>query len=111
MYLCTVLRSSPIWRAIAETLTPCRCNSRIITTSPSPTNDGPSAWKGAIISPNAADPWPQAPLGSFGEYPLGAHTLGLIAHFAEAPVQFIGLNRDVHLKLSSEAAWHRLGDR
>ena len=51
MYLCTVLRSSPTWRAIAETLTPCRCNSRIITTSPSPTNDGPSAWKGAIISP------------------------------------------------------------
>src|SRR6476620_9688296 len=99
MYLCTVLRSSPTWRAIAETLTPCRCNSRIITTSPSPTNDGPSAWKGAIISPNAADPWPQAPLsspgensiGTFGEYPLGAHTLGLIAHFAEAPVQFIGL--------------------
>src|SRR6478735_12176406 len=51
MYLCTVFRSSPTWRAIADTLKPCRCNSRIITTSPSPTNDAPPAWKAVIIRP------------------------------------------------------------
>src|SRR5689334_12893795 len=31
----TVLRSIPSWRAIADTETPCRCNSRIMTSSPS----------------------------------------------------------------------------
>src|SRR5215213_301788 len=35
----TVLRSSPTRRAIAEMLTPCRCSSRIMTISPSRTND------------------------------------------------------------------------
>src|SRR5829696_5649959 len=34
MYLRTVLRSSPVWRAMAETFRPCRWSSRIITTSP-----------------------------------------------------------------------------
>src|SRR5262249_3112469 len=61
MYLCTVLRSSPTCRAIADTLTPCRCNSRIIAISPSLTNDAPLCLKGTIIghpSPTA----PQAPM-------------------------------------------------
>ena len=34
MYLRTVLRSSPVWRAMAETFSPCRWSSRIITSSP-----------------------------------------------------------------------------
>src|SRR5215471_18546005 len=61
MYLCTVLRSSPTCRAIADTLTPCRCNSRIIAISRSLTNDAPLCVKGTIIghpSPTA----PQAPM-------------------------------------------------
>src|ERR1051325_6786759 len=50
MYLCTVLRSSPTCRAIADTLTPCRCNSRIIAISPSLTNDASLCVKRTIIS-------------------------------------------------------------
>src|SRR3954454_16349357 len=33
MYLRTVLRSRPLWRAMTETDMPCRCHSRIMTTS------------------------------------------------------------------------------
>jgi hypothetical protein len=36
--------------------------------------------------------------------------LGLLPHFPEAPVQHVGLNRDVHVKMRTEEAWHRLGD-
>src|SRR3982751_2081203 len=34
MYLATVLRSRPSWRAMAETVRPCRCSSKIIMSSP-----------------------------------------------------------------------------
>jgi hypothetical protein len=36
--------------------------------------------------------------------------LGLIPHFAETPVQALGINRDVHVKMGTEEAWLRLGD-
>jgi hypothetical protein len=36
--------------------------------------------------------------------------LGLMPYFPEAPVQMVGLNRDVHVKMGTEANWHRLGD-
>src|SRR5690349_25089927 len=57
MYLCTVLRSIPTCRAIADTLTPCRCNSRIIAIPPSLTNDASPCVKRTIIS----HPPPTAP--------------------------------------------------
>src|SRR3954470_1506479 len=34
MYLATVLRSRPSWRAMAATFRPCRCSSKIIMSSP-----------------------------------------------------------------------------
>ena len=75
MYLCTVLRSSPTWRAIADTLPPCRCNSRIITISPSPTNDAPLRMERHHHRPPATDSLPQAPsqthLGKFNWHILG----------------------------------------
>ncbi len=37
--------------------------------------------------------------------------LGLLSHFADAPVLFVGLNRDAHVKMGTMEAWHRLGDR
>src|ERR1700731_3916240 len=47
MYRRTVLRSRSTRRAIAETPTPWRCSSRIMTISPSRTNDAsPKAEKG-----------------------------------------------------------------
>jgi hypothetical protein len=47
------LAVEPHLAAIADTShpPPCRCNSRIITIPPSPTNDPPPAWKGTIIGP------------------------------------------------------------
>ncbi len=36
--------------------------------------------------------------------------LGLIPHFAETPVQALGINRDVHVKMGTKEAWLRLGD-
>src|ERR1700761_4195037 len=42
MYLRTVLRSIPSRAAMAEILSPCRCNSRIVITSPSSTTDTPA---------------------------------------------------------------------
>ena len=43
-YFRTVLRSSPVCRAIALTPRPCRCNSRIITISLNPTTCAPFPW-------------------------------------------------------------------
>src|ERR1700760_5023840 len=42
MYLRTVLRSIPSRAAMAEILSPCRCNSRIVIPSPSSTTDTPA---------------------------------------------------------------------
>ena len=61
MYLRTVLRSSPTRRAMADTLTPCRCSSRIMTTSPSLTNDAPLRMERHHHRPETADRSPQAP--------------------------------------------------
>ena len=36
--------------------------------------------------------------------------MGLLPLFPEQPVQAVGLNRDVHVRLPTEDAWHRLGD-
>ena len=60
MYLRTVLRSSPTRRAIAETLTPCRCSSRIMTTSPSRTNDAPLVRKKGHHRSSVTDRLPEA---------------------------------------------------
>src|SRR4051812_1675970 len=94
MYLCTVLRSRPTWRAIAEALTPAdtiQGSSRSPQVRPT---TRPSAWKGTIIgqsppiarrrlslslsSPGESS---SAHLGkfnrsidTFGEYSVGAHT-------------------------------------
>jgi hypothetical protein len=88
--LCTVLRSSPTWRAIAETLTPCRCNSRIITTSPSPTNGGPYALKAPSSVQcsrpqcSGSDRLPQAPLSSPGEN-FNRHIWGVFSRRSQPP--------------------------
>ena len=57
MYLRTVLRSRPSWRAIAVGLSPCRCNSRIITSSPSRTTESLPPAGGAV---STTAPWVRA---------------------------------------------------
>src|SRR3954452_3722636 len=100
MYRRTVLRASPTRRAIAQTVTPCRCSSRIITISPSRTNDAPLCEKGTIIAHRGRSPPRGLPgqlrlsspgknsTGTFGEYSAGTHTypgkLGVIEDGAHA---------------------------
>src|ERR1700746_695071 len=87
MYLRTVLRSSPTRRAMAEMLTPSRCSSRIITISPSRTNDEPPkkptrghhrvskpvACQGSQA--HAVRPPGEFSTGTSGDYSAGTHNL------------------------------------
>src|SRR5689334_16514342 len=93
MYRRTVLRSSPTLRAIAETVTPCRCRSRIMTTSPSRTNDAPLCEKGpsSLIGTDRlpGPPWTaQAPL-TWGKF--NRHIWGVFSRHSQIDV-FAGLN-------------------
>src|SRR5206468_542164 len=87
MYPRTVLRSSPTRRAIAVTVTPCRCSSRIMTISPSRTNDAPLVQKRGHHRSSVTDRLPDASetasavsspgefsTGTSGDYSAGTHT-------------------------------------
>ena len=81
MYLRTVLRSTPVRLAMADTGRPWRCSSRIMTTSPSRTTSAAST-KEAIITPAAARHTGRAvarqsgeiSTGTFGENSPGSDT-------------------------------------
>src|SRR5271165_6487503 len=85
MYRRTVLRSSSTRRAMAETLTPWRCSSRIMTISPSRTNDAsPEAERGHHrssppataqgLEAHAVSPTGEFSTGTSGDYSAGTHS-------------------------------------
>ena len=71
------LAIGPTWRAIDDTLTPCQCNSRAITISPSPTNEPPLAWKGHRRPSAAGFPqltWGKSNWHIWGAFSRRSHT-------------------------------------
>src|SRR4051794_40059761 len=65
MYLATVLRSRPSWRAMAETVRPCRCSSKIIMSSPRLTTVPLPPATGSSIGEKDATLAPRISLGAF----------------------------------------------
>src|SRR3954467_3229904 len=56
MYLRTVLRALPSWRAMALGLSPCRCSSMIMTSSPSRTTESLPPATGAASADTGLGP-------------------------------------------------------
>src|SRR3954463_8155823 len=111
MYLATVLRSRPSWRAMAETVRPCRCSSKIImssprlTTVPLPPATGSSigekdATLAPRISPQAvrrADKTGECSKPTNGEDLTPAHTAGRAAVLPRHPDRVLALLQEAGL--------------